>query len=181
MLPCLLWLQRYDVKRQLHQDIAAGVAVTFLIIPQGLSYAGIAGVPAIYGLYTDFLPLFLFAVFTSAQYLQVGAVAIVSLLTNNTVTAMLTADAALVTSLKSAASSATKAANVLPNNPALAVLKQRATDAYNAANVALIQKQIDTASLLAFYVGIFSFGIGFLKLGNIMNLMGPAVRGSRCC
>jgi hypothetical protein len=52
VLPCLLWLQNYNVKEQLFRDIAAGVAVTFLIIPQGLSYAGIAGVPAIYGLCT---------------------------------------------------------------------------------------------------------------------------------
>ena len=50
VLPCLIWMQNYDVKKQLLRDIAAGVAVTFLIIPQGLSYAGIAGLPAIYGL-----------------------------------------------------------------------------------------------------------------------------------
>ena len=50
VLPCLLWMQHYDVKKQLLRDIAAGIAVTFLIIPQGLSYAGIAGLPAIYGL-----------------------------------------------------------------------------------------------------------------------------------
>jgi MFS superfamily sulfate permease-like transporter len=115
------------------------------------------------------------ALFTSAQYLQVGAVAIVSLLTNNTVTQIVAKEAAIVAALKSAASSATKAYNAQRGNPALAVLNVRATAAYNAANVELIQTQIDTASLLAFYVGIFSFGIGFLKLGNIMNLMGPAV------
>jgi MFS superfamily sulfate permease-like transporter len=51
VLPCLLWMQHYDVKTQLLPDIAAGVAVTFLIVPQGLSYAAsIAGLPAIYGL-----------------------------------------------------------------------------------------------------------------------------------
>jgi MFS superfamily sulfate permease-like transporter len=47
VLPCLIWMQHYDVKKQLLRDIAAGVAVTFLIIPQGLSYAGIAGLPTI--------------------------------------------------------------------------------------------------------------------------------------
>lgn len=50
LLPCLIWMRNYEIKRQLPLDIAAGVAVTFLIIPQGLSYAGIAGLPAIYGL-----------------------------------------------------------------------------------------------------------------------------------
>ena len=41
--PFLNWAHTYDVKRQLLPDIAAGVAVTCLIIPQGLSYAGVAG------------------------------------------------------------------------------------------------------------------------------------------
>ena len=83
--PCLNWLSQYDFKRQLLPDIAAGVAVSFLIVPQGLSYASVAGLPAVYGLYTDFLPLFIYFWFGSSQYLQVGAVAVVSLLTNNTV------------------------------------------------------------------------------------------------
>lgn len=168
-------MQHYDIKKQLLQDIAAGVAVTFLIVPQGLSYAGIAGLPAIYGLYTDFLPLILFALFTSAQYLQVGAVAVVSLLTATAVSKLTAAEAVVVASLKSAASSATKAYAAQKTNPALAVLNVRATAAYNTANVELIQTQVEVASLLAFYVGIFSFGIGLLRLGKIMNLMGPAV------
>lgn len=130
------------------------------------------------GLYTDFVPLFLFAVFTSAQYLQVGAVAVVSLLTNNTVTALTSANTAAVAVLKSAASSALKAYNAQPTNAALYILNKRANDAYNAGNSALIQQQVQVASLLAFFVGIFSFGIGFLKLGNVMNLMGaPVISG----
>ena len=82
VLPCISWMRRYNVKEQLFKDVAAGIAVTCLIIPQGLSYAGVAGLPAIYGLYTDFLPLFIFFAYTSSQYLQVGAVAVVSLLTS---------------------------------------------------------------------------------------------------
>ena len=130
---------------------------------------------------TDFLPLILFALFTSAQYLQVGAVAVVSLLTADAVSKLVASEVTVVAGLKSAASSAAKAYAAQKTNPALAVLSVRATAAYNEANVELIQTQIDTASLLAFYVGIFSFGIGFLKLGNVMNLMGPAVRNSTAC
>ena len=75
--------------------MAAGLAVTFLIVPQGLSYASsIAGLPAIYGLYSDFVPLLLFAVYTTSQYLQVGAVAIVSLLTYEAITKLVAPKAA---------------------------------------------------------------------------------------
>jgi len=176
LLPCLRWLVKYDVKTQLLPDMAAGLAVTFLIVPQGLSYAAsIAGLPAIYGLYSDFVPLLLFAVFTTSQYLQVGAVAIVSLLTYEAVTKLVAPQAAAVAALKVAASAASKAAAASRLNTTLAAADLGATAAYNAANVALIQTQIDTASLLAFFVGIFSCGIGMLRLGSIMNLMGPAV------
>ena len=109
------------------------------------------------------MPLILFALFTSAQYLQVGAVAVVSLLTADGVAKAVAPQLQLVATLKSAASSASKAYAAQRTNPALAVLNVRATNAFNAATVSLIQTQIDTASLLAFYVGIFSFGIGFFK------------------
>jgi hypothetical protein len=141
-LPCLTWLSRYDAKKRLYQDVAAGVAVAFLIVPQGLSYAGIAGLPAIYGLYTDFVPLIIFFLFTSSQYLQVGAVAIVSLLTNDTVSRIVADEASRVAALKAAAASAAKALAAQRGSGALAALSASATAAYNAANVALIQKQV---------------------------------------
>jgi hypothetical protein len=50
LAPCLTWLSKYEPRKQLAPDVLAGIAVAFLIIPQGLSYAGIAGLPAIYGL-----------------------------------------------------------------------------------------------------------------------------------
>ncbi len=111
------------------------------------------------------MPLLLFAAYTTSQYLQVGAVAIVSLLTYEAVTKLVAPQAAAVAALKVAASAATKAASASRLNATLAATDVSATAAYNVASVALIQTQIDTASLLAFFVGIFSFGIGFLKLG----------------
>ena len=53
LLPCVTWLKRYEWRMRLAQEVGAGIAVTFLIVPQGLSYAGIAGLPAIYGLCTS--------------------------------------------------------------------------------------------------------------------------------
>lgn len=35
----------------LQWDIIAGVSVGFMVVPQGMSYANIAGVPSVYGLY----------------------------------------------------------------------------------------------------------------------------------
>ena len=48
--PVLEWLPRYD-RRSLRGDVAAGVAVTALVVPKNLGYAGIAQIPLQNGLY----------------------------------------------------------------------------------------------------------------------------------
>ena len=50
LLPVLEWLPRYE-RRWLAGDVAAGVAVTALVVPKNLGYAGIAGGPLQNGLY----------------------------------------------------------------------------------------------------------------------------------
>ena len=109
------------------------------------------------------------------MYLQVGAVSVVSLLTNTCVQEITQPGVQSVALLKTAASSALKAFYAAQGNATLAAAYTSAQSAYVTADAALIQSQINTANLLAFYVGIFSFGIGFLKLGSIMNFMGPPI------
>ena len=50
LLPAVEWLPR-DHRRQLRGDVIAGIAVTALVVPKNLGYAGIAGVPLQNGLY----------------------------------------------------------------------------------------------------------------------------------
>lgn len=71
LLPALQW------------DIIAGVSVGAMVVPQGLSYASIAGVPSVYGLYGAFMPCIIYALFGSSKQLAVGPVAVTSLLIGN--------------------------------------------------------------------------------------------------
>jgi MFS superfamily sulfate permease-like transporter len=64
-------------------DIIAGVSVGAMVVPQGLSYASIAGVPSVYGLYGAFMPCIVYALFGSSKQLAVGPVAVTSLLIGN--------------------------------------------------------------------------------------------------
>lgn len=45
-----------------------------------MSYALLAGLPAVYGLYGAFVPVFVYAIFGSSPHLAVGPVAVTSLL-----------------------------------------------------------------------------------------------------
>lgn len=61
-------------------DLIAGLSVGFMVVPQGMSYANIAGLPSVYGLYGAFLPVLVYAVFGGSRELAVGPVAVTSLL-----------------------------------------------------------------------------------------------------
>lgn len=78
-LPIAEWLPRYTKKEWLG-DLQAGLTVGVMLVPQGMAYGLLAGLPPIYGLYAGIMPLFLYAFFGSSRHLSVGPVALVSLL-----------------------------------------------------------------------------------------------------
>ncbi|SAL12168.1 sulfate transporter [Caballeronia turbans] len=55
------------------RDALAGISLASMDIPQVLGYARIAGMPAVTGLYTAFLPLLAFALFGASRHLVVAA------------------------------------------------------------------------------------------------------------
>ncbi|ARA92679.1 sodium-independent anion transporter [Rhodothermaceae bacterium RA] len=65
---------------QLQGDLSAGLTVGVMLIPQGMAYALIAGLPPIYGLYASLVPIIVYALFGTSRQLAVGPVAMVSLL-----------------------------------------------------------------------------------------------------
>ena len=78
-IPFLEWLPEYD-RRDLGGDFSAGVIVAVMLIPQGMAYAMLAGLPPVIGLYSATIPLLVYALFGSSRQLAVGPVAMVSLL-----------------------------------------------------------------------------------------------------
>lgn len=78
-LPILDWLPNYK-KEYLSWDLSAGLTVGVMLIPQGMAYAMIAGLPPVYGLYAAIFPQLVYAIFGTSRQLAVGAVAMDSLL-----------------------------------------------------------------------------------------------------
>ncbi len=104
-----------------------------MLIPQGMAYALIAGLPPVYGLYASIVPQVVYALLGTSRQLSVAPVAMDSLLV---------------------------AAGV-------SVLATQGSEAY-----------ISYAILLAFFMGLFQFILGVLKLGFITNLLSrPVISG----
>jgi SulP family sulfate permease len=78
-IPILSWLPDYK-SEYLKDDFIAGVTVAVLLIPQGMAYALIAGLPPIYGLYAALTPQIIYAFLGTSRQLAVGPVAMDSLL-----------------------------------------------------------------------------------------------------
>ncbi|XP_010453433.1 PREDICTED: sulfate transporter 4.1, chloroplastic-like [Camelina sativa] len=83
LFPCFRWIRTYKWKEYLKLDLMAGITVGIMLVPQAMSYAKLAGLPPIYGLYSSFVPIFVYAIFGSSRQLAIGPVALVSLLVSN--------------------------------------------------------------------------------------------------
>jgi high affinity sulfate transporter 1 len=70
-LPIVGWLPGYR-RDWLLPDVLAGLAVWAVMVPEGMAYAGIVGVPPIMGLYTLVPPLFAYALLGTSRLLVVG-------------------------------------------------------------------------------------------------------------
>jgi sulfate permease, SulP family len=71
LLPIVRWLPSYD-RKWLRGDLAAGIAVTALIVPKDLGYAGIAGVPLQNGLYAAAAGAIIYALFCTSRQISTG-------------------------------------------------------------------------------------------------------------
>ncbi|KAL9678495.1 hypothetical protein QQ045_016339 [Rhodiola kirilowii] len=77
--PIFEWGPHYSFKL-LKSDMVAGLTIASLAIPQGISYAKLANLPPIVGLYSSFVPPLVYAVLGSSRDLAVGPVSIASLI-----------------------------------------------------------------------------------------------------
>ncbi|KAL9828902.1 putative sulfate transporter 3.4 [Arabidopsis thaliana] len=78
LFPIFTWGSQYDLKL-LRSDVISGLTIASLAIPQGISYAKLANLPPIVGLYSSFVPPLIYAVLGSSRHLAVGPVSIASL------------------------------------------------------------------------------------------------------
>ena len=79
LFPILSWMPNYK-KAFLTGDLSAGFTVGIMLIPQSMAYAMIVGLPPVYGLYAALMPQLIYALMGTSPQLNVGPVAMDSLL-----------------------------------------------------------------------------------------------------
>ncbi|XP_074563752.1 putative sulfate transporter 3.4 [Curcuma longa] len=130
VFPIFAWGSDYTLSL-LKADAISGITIASLAIPQGISYAKLADLPPIVGLYSSFVPPLIYSALGSSRDLAVGPVSIASLVMG----AMLREE-------------------VSPDKqPALF---------------------LQLAFTATFFAGVFQSGLGFLRLGFIVDFLSKA-------
>lgn len=71
LLPFIQWLPNVE-KRDLRDDLIAALTGAIVVLPQGVAFATIAGMPPEYGLYAGMIPAIIAALFGSSRHLVSG-------------------------------------------------------------------------------------------------------------
>jgi high affinity sulfate transporter 1 len=100
LLPVLGWARAYR-RDWVLPDVLAGLAVWAVMVPEGMAYAGILGVPPIMGLYTLVPPLIAYALLGTSRLLVVGPDTATGLISALTVGAIATQGTAQFNALTS--------------------------------------------------------------------------------
>ncbi|MGZ5050413.1 MAG: SulP family inorganic anion transporter [Methylobacter sp.] len=79
LFPIISWLKTYT-RQEFNGDLFAGVITAILLVPQGIAYAILAGLPPQLGLYASILPPVVYALFGTSRTLSVGPVSIAAIM-----------------------------------------------------------------------------------------------------
>lgn len=153
-LPILTWLPEMledeDRKSIFQSDCVAGLCVGIMAIPQSMSYASIAGLPYIYGLYAMLCSTFVYAFFGTSKQMGVGPTAIMSIIVYDGLANVVNAD----------------------NCPAMLDFPN------DKPNELCPDVYVSAALVCSFWVGVINIVAGFINLGVLVNFLAhPVVAG----
>ncbi len=81
LLPVLRWAPRWREPGTLRADLLAGLTGAIVVLPQGIAFATLAGMPPQYGLYAAMVPCLVAALFGSSRLMVTGPANAISLTT----------------------------------------------------------------------------------------------------
>ena len=77
--PIVHWV-RLTTRQDVAGDLSAAAITTILLVPQGLAYAMVAGLPPVVGLYASILPAILYAILGTSRDLSVGPTSVAAIM-----------------------------------------------------------------------------------------------------
>ncbi|XP_058950689.2 prestin-like isoform X2 [Pocillopora verrucosa] len=174
--PIVEWLPAYNIRRDLAHDIAGGLTVAIMHIPQGLAYALLASLPAVTGLYTAFVPILVYMAMGTSRHISLGTFAVVCLMVGHVV------DREVEQSLSPTPTA--PAPTNLPLDGSVnevlrnSIYKHESNGSSSNEQDLLDEKKLEVAVALSMLVGLLQLLMGLFKLGFVaVYLSDPIISG----
>jgi len=170
--PVLAWCKHYNPRHQLLRDLVSGITVGFMTVPQALSYAAVAGLPAERGLYSALLAMVLYAVLGTSPHLICGPTAVMAIMVRSSIPEEWQ-------DVELHATDAVMPGGVPSNGSAQWRGLAPAPDPQDAHTFSTGQEAfVDAASMLTFFAGALQLLIGAGGAGFVFQLIStPVVAG----
>lgn len=181
-VPILDWLPKYNVKNNAIGDLAAGVTVGIVHIPQGLAYAQLASLPLVVGLYVSIFPGLLYPIFGSSRHVSMGTFAIVSILVSDVLSQHVSPDDCQISVISQTTPSIYEgqARNTTRDNSA-----NFTTSPPDEINIKCLEfynrRKIEFASALSICVGVIQVAMHVFHLGIITVFLSESMLSGFLC
>eukprot|EP00471_Norrisiella_sphaerica_P007528 CAMPEP_0184490428 /NCGR_PEP_ID=MMETSP0113_2-20130426/17861_1 /TAXON_ID=91329 /ORGANISM="Norrisiella sphaerica, Strain BC52" /LENGTH=747 /DNA_ID=CAMNT_0026874307 /DNA_START=55 /DNA_END=2298 /DNA_ORIENTATION=- len=151
LVPAATWIPMITWST-LKADIVGGLTVLVMLIPQSMSYADIAGMPLVAGLYSSFMPALVYSLTGNSRQLAVGPVAMVGILLSASLEGLLTEE---------------ECPEYFNGNSEGLTQSELCPEQYHKLGI-----------LTAFLVGLFTLAGALFQLGFIISFLGhPVISG----
>uniref|UniRef100_A0AAQ4PU94 STAS domain-containing protein n=1 Tax=Gasterosteus aculeatus aculeatus TaxID=481459 RepID=A0AAQ4PU94_GASAC len=151
-VPVLSWLPRYSLRDNCLGDLISGISVGIMQLPQGMAYALLASVPAVFGLYSSFYPVLVYFIFGTSKHISLGTFAVLSVMVGG-VTERLAPDSNFM-------------------------IWDNVTNASEVDVVARDAERVKVAAAVTFVSGLFQILLGLVQFGFVVTYLSePLVRG----
>jgi SulP family sulfate permease len=97
-LPVPAWMRNYQ-RDDFSGDLVAGIVTAILLVPQGMAFGILAGLPAQVGLYASIVPPLVYALLGTSRTLAVGPVSVAAIMVATALSQQATPDTQLATAM----------------------------------------------------------------------------------
>ena len=181
--PCVDTTRTYRLREYILNDLVAGLSVGVIHIPQGMGFALLASLPAVFGLYSSFFPVIVYFFFATSRHNSAGTMALISLMIGAVVdreTPLIMAARGYSEDNSMATNVATMVANTTGGSGYVTEILNKTIGTVSGSIYAqqYVLTKVEVAMSMSLLIGLFQILMSFLRMGILTTVMPlPFIQG----
>ena len=173
-------IRTYRLREYILNDLVAGLSVGVIHIPQGMGFALLTSLPAVFGLYSSFFPVIVYFFFATSRHNSAGTMALISLM----IGAVADREAPLIMAARGYSEDNSMATMVANTTNSLGYVTETLNKTIGTADPGSIYAQqyvltkVEVAMSMSLLIGVFQILMSFMRMGILTTLMPlPFIQG----